>query len=137
MYCKDPEMNCFSVIMCLAMENCHGAIRQIIYQAEGISYSFSVVMYLSVKKLSWSSPTDSPPGCRDLFPTAYTVSFFGTSLMTTRPSYSLRLSWSRIEIPYLYDILEKSESYRSQGSRIMVKIKIKTVLFFRYYTQFS
>ena len=49
MYCKDPEMNCFSVIMCLAMENCHGAIRQIIYQAAGISYRFSVVMCLAVK----------------------------------------------------------------------------------------
>jgi len=46
--------------MFLAMENCHGAIRQIIYQAAGISYRFSVVMCLAVKKLSWRSPKNSP-----------------------------------------------------------------------------
>jgi hypothetical protein len=48
-YSKDPEMDCFSVIMRLTMKNCHRVIQQIIYQAAGITYRFSVVMCLTVK----------------------------------------------------------------------------------------
>ncbi len=48
-------MKCVSVFMCQGVKNCCRALQQIVYEAAGISYRFSVAICLAVQ-LSLSSP---------------------------------------------------------------------------------
>jgi hypothetical protein len=46
-YDIDSEIKCFRVVMCLKVKNCQGVRRQIVSQADGISFLELIIPFLT------------------------------------------------------------------------------------------